>query len=488
MTLTTFITQDGRTLPSEQARLEAMLDRLAAAENPRLMLFVHGGLVSQADGIAGAEDFAGLVEELTDEGWEIAAPIWRSSVGETVESNWEELKNEPRFVRIAVRIAAWLDRRFGNRLFAEAMTETALRGGSLEVLQHIALPDAGQLEADLAAQPEVLNQIMLVEDLTDLQLAESEMAAEILADEELVGWLEAGLPYVDERIVRRVHALRLAPPTLTDKRAIATPAAYISAIEAARIGWRVLKRTIDRRDHGLGPTIVEEVLRALYLAKAGAALWRVMKEDARQHLDAGGAGTYLLARLGEIARGGKDVRVLAIGHSAGALFCGRLALATRLAPPGLSVGHILLAPAIRIDEAAEGYAGGRFEGLRVFTMNDQREIANALDGKIFGKAYTASLLYLISGALEDEGEYPDAPLLGMQRHLAPPYKGTRRENEAREKLAKVLAGLPDPVIFAPSPDNAPSGRRTNSVMHGGYWRDQPTVESIKQIARFGFTA
>ncbi|MBF7014292.1 hypothetical protein QUC32_08760 [Novosphingobium resinovorum] len=356
------------------------------------------------------------------------------------------------------------------------------------MLQQVELPEAEQLHAELAGQPEVLNQVMQVEDLTDQHLAESEVAQEILADDELVGWLETGLPHVDERIVRRAHAARLVPPAATDKRALTSPAAWIVAIEAARIGWRVLKRRINKRDHGFGPTIVEELLRALYLSRAGATLWNAMKGDARQHLDVGGAGAYLLERLGDIARGGKDVRLLAIGHSAGALFCGRLALATRLAPANLSVGHILLAPAIRIDEAAESYAGGRFEGLRIFTMNDPREIANALDGKLFGKAYSRSLLYLISGALEDKGDCPDAPLLGMQRHLVPPYKGTGRENAAREKLEGVLAGLPDPVVFAPSPGNAAPGHRTNSFMHGGYWWDDQTVESIKGIARFGFAA
>ncbi|MBF7014291.1 hypothetical protein QUC32_08765 [Novosphingobium resinovorum] len=75
MTLTTFITQDGRALPAELAKLDAMLDRLAAAENPRLMLFVHGGLVNETDGINGAHQFAARVHELSGEGWEIAAPI-----------------------------------------------------------------------------------------------------------------------------------------------------------------------------------------------------------------------------------------------------------------------------------------------------------------------------------------------------------------------------------------------------------------------------
>lgn len=488
MTPTLFVTENGRFRPGEQAGVDAMLARLAAVENPRLLLFVHGGLVNQTDGINGANHFAWLIHELSGEGWEIAAPIWRSGVGEAVESNWEELKKEPRFVRIALRIAAWLDRRFGNKLFAEAMIATPPPGGGLEMLQQVELPEAEQVHAELAAQPEMLDQVLMVEDLTDQHLADAELAQDILADEELVGWLEADLPHVDQRIVRRVEATRRVPLTGSDKRALATPAAWIIAIAVARIGWRVLKRKINRRDHGLGPTIVEELLRALYLAKAGAELWGSMKGDARQHFDAGGAGTYLIERLGEMARGGKDVRVLAIGHSAGALFCGRLARATRLAPPNLSVGHILLAPAIRIDEAAENYAAGRFEGLRIFTMNDPREIANALDGKTFGKAYSRSLLYLISGALEDKGDYPDAPLLGMQRHLAPPYKGTRRENAARERLEAVLAGLPDPVIFAPSPDNAAPGHRTNSFMHGGFWEDSLTYESIKEIARLGFKA
>lgn len=488
MTLTRFITKDGRFLPGEQAGVDAMLARLAAAENPRLMLFVHGGLVNQTDGLNGAAEFAGLVHGLSGEGWEIAAPIWRSGVSESVESNWAELQDEPRFVRIALRIAAWLDRRFGNKLFADAMIELAPPGSGLDLLQQIELPEAEQLHADLATTPEVLNQVLQVEDLTDQHLAESELAQDILADEELARWLEAGLPHFDERIVRRVQAARLVPPPVADKRALATPAAWIIAIEAARIGWRVLKRKIRKRDHGFGPTLIEELLRALYLAEAGAALWNAMKEDARQHFDGGGAGTYLIEQLGAIARAGKDVRLLAVGHSAGALFCGRLALATRLEPASLSVGHILLAPAIRIDEAAESYAGGRFEGLRIFTMNDTREVANALDGKVFGKAYSRSLLYLISGVLENGGDYPDAPLLGMQRHLTPHYDETRREGAALQKLRGVLAGLPEPVVFAPSLPDAGPGHRTNSFMHGHYWAEDQTVESIEAIARRGFSA
>lgn len=113
------------------------------------------------------------------------------------------------------------------------MIETAPPSGGLELLQQVEIPEAKQLHAELAAQPEVLEQVLMVEDLTDQHLAEAELAQDILADEELVGWLEAGLPHVDERIVRHAQAARLVPPSATDKRALATPAAWIVAIAVA---------------------------------------------------------------------------------------------------------------------------------------------------------------------------------------------------------------------------------------------------------------
>ncbi|NKL66598.1 hypothetical protein [Rhizobium leguminosarum] len=50
----------------------------------------------------------------------------------------------------------------------------------------------------------------------------------------------------------------------------------------------------------------------------------------------------------------------------------------------------------------------RFENFRVFTMTDANEQADQLVPKF----YNRSLLYFISGVLEDE---PDAPIAGMQR-------------------------------------------------------------------------
>lgn len=43
-----------------------------------------------------------------------------------------------------------------------------------------------------------------------------------------------------------------------------------------------------------------------------------------------------------------------------------------------------------------------------------------------------------------------------------------------------------PLRDGGSDEAADPPHRTNSFMHGGYWWDDQTVESIKGIARFGF--
>jgi hypothetical protein len=288
--------------------------------------------------------------------------------------------------------------------------------------------------------------------------------------------------------VRAEAARALTVPSASSKLAAGSPAAWVVALAAVRAGYRVLKRCLSDRDHGLGPTIVEEVIGALYLDQAGAAAWGLMKRDARQHFDPGGAGARLLDGLSEIARSGKRVRLLTIGHSAGSLFSGQLAREAGRAPENLTVDHLLLAPAIRIDEAVERFGTGRVSGLRIFTMHDALESANHLDGTIFGRLYHRSLLYLISGVLErgERARYPDAPLLGLERHLAPAYRPSADESTVLVKLGAFLSAAPDRVIYSRSRGDARPGCTTGSTVHGGYWNDPATLDSIRWIARHGF--
>lgn len=488
MSNTIFFTRDGRLDAESESSVDAMLTRLAAADDPRLLLFVHGGLVPENYGVGTAISLANKLGPLVDEGWEIGCPVWRSSIGETLRANQDELAKETRFVRIILRIVAWVDRRLGGGALDKALIDNGDIEGVLTQIEARSWPDIPEIQSILAENSD-LERAENVEGLTHLHLQETELFQEFMADQEFIELIEAGIPLMDVGVRNRVAAARaLAPPSGANKLAGAFPAAWTVAIMAVRIGYRVVRRILKKRDHGVGPTIVEEVIGALYLNQAGAAIWRFMKGDAREHFSPGGAGTKILDGLADIARGGKPVRLLGIGHSAGSLFLGQLAMQAAKAPDNLRVEHLMLAPAIRLDEAARCFSRGRVDGLRIFTMSDKLERANHLDDTVFGKLFHRSLLYLILGVLEQDGgrPYSDASLLGLERHLSPQYRPTREEQDQLMVLRTVFGASPDRLIYSETPAGAAPGRRTASKVHGGYWDDEATLDSIRWIARNGF--
>ena len=488
MSQTIFYTKNGRLDPESVQPIDDMLARLAAADDPRLLLFVHGGLVPEGAGVNTAIQLASAFAPLASAGWETGFPIWRSGVGETIRINQEELAQEPRFVRIVLRLAEWVDRKLGHGFIDKAFVDTGNVEGALAALDAAPQPGAGAVEAALTASGD-LERALNVEGLSDQHLEETDLAQDLMADGELVAMLEADLPMVDREVRARATAARLvALPQTANKFAALSPAAWVVALAVARGGYRVLKRCLQDRDHGVGPTIVEEVIGALYLDKAGSAAWRLMKGDAQQHFDPGAAGTRLLDGLSAIARAGKNVRLMTIGHSAGSLFAAQLAHQAARAPANLHCDFVLLAPAVRIDEAAAQFAAGRVNGFRLFTMHDVYERANHLDGNGFGKLYHRSLLYLISGVLErgTTARYADAPLLGLERHLAPGYSPSSKERAALAAAKSFFGAGPDRVIYAHTTGSAAPGRTTGSSVHGGFWGDPETLDSIRWIAQRGY--
>src|SRR5262249_51825832 len=106
-----------------------------------------------------------------------------------------------------------------------------------------------------------------------------------------------------------------------------------------------------------------------------------------------------------------------VGHSAGSIYACRLLRGLPAKLPGsVRLNLILLAAAIDMESFAETLrdVGDRIEGFRSFGMSDELERKDA----IFGKLFPSSLLYFVSGVLEDES---DKPLVGMERFYAPEY-------------------------------------------------------------------
>ncbi len=263
------------------------------------------------------------------------------------------------------------------------------------------------------------------------------------------------------------------------------------AIAAARIGYRVIRRYMKGRDHGLYTTVVEEVLRDLYVDQLASTLfWNQMKRDT---LDAFGddpdqyGGTAFLHRLDQqIVALGRPPRITLVGHSAGSIYvCNFLLAADRLLPSKVRFDVVLLAPAVDFELFQQAARTGRIANIRMFALNDERECTDALlagihDGLRY--VYPKSLLYFVAGLLETE---VDRPLVGMQRY----YTGDQYEGRMFTAVTAVRRYLTPENrrrVWSPAADGQP-GLGTNSSRHGDFDReDALTLESLQHILRHGF--
>jgi hypothetical protein len=209
----------------------------------------------------------------------------------------------------------------------------------------------------------------------------------------------------------------------------------------------------------------------------GKPLWSDMKESALLSSspdagdgDAGGAWKFAkaLATLIQKRPAGKDVRLHAVGHSAGAIF--QAHYLPRLLERGLTLDSLaLLAPAIRIDlfksHLLQPVMGGAIKRFEMYTMDEEAEkdddLIEALGVPIYGK----SLLYLVSGAFEPE---EDAAILGL---------------DERFRTDATIAGLFGPGKHRLEFSHArgkPHNPATKARKHGCFDNDDATLQSIFQ--------
>lgn len=504
-------TADGRFVGAGADELDRLFDRLAGAAQPKLILHVHGGLVDDdvarrhaywLDGNAG-------YGPLKAHGWEPSYLIWRTGLLQTIRINLHELAGDALFSAIKAILRRWIARKALDMAgLADGLVSNSISLADLEdayrraeflappaIAANLTASEAAVVEGDaepgpgdelydaLASDPE-LQDIARKMELTMARQGSPGVALQP-ADEAALSILARLDPEVREELA--VHYA--ARPALMGSSLLVP-----IFLRAARAGYRVIKRALTGRDHGFVATVVEEIARELYLDLIGSGIWGAMKQDAADHFESGAAGTELLTRLERLARDAdRPVRLLFVGHSAGCVLACELLARTGPLPDNVIVDFVFLAPAVRMDRAAAvlGAARSRLGNLRIFTMKDEREKEDALDGVLPVTIYPRSLLYLISGALErDESgdSWVDAPLLGLQRHLTglPDEHLTRAERAARAAIATLLDAAPARVVFSGS--NAGDGLNTQSRSHGGFDEDPPTLASIRHIAMRGFAA
>lgn len=198
-------------------------------------------------------------------------------------------------------------------------------------------------------------------------------------------------------------------------RGIGAPAFDFVIGKAIEVLSHVIDRFSQKTDHGLYPTVVEEILRAFYLSNIGKNIWDHIKQeavDAFSQPDHG--GSVFLQDLNAYYQDDHHPHITLVGHSAGSIYiCELLQHADKVLPLGVTFNVVFLAPACTDKLFADTLQAckDRIAAIRIFAMNDQLEQADV----IVPGVYTRSLLYLVSGLFEDA---PDTPILGMQRFFS----------------------------------------------------------------------
>jgi hypothetical protein len=461
----------------EHSTLQDVQDIVAAqrASGRRLVVHFHGGLVDREHGIAIAERLTPAYEQAG--GYPLFV-VWQSGLGDTLRSSLRAIAQENIFKRLLARLIQFT--------LAKARAGRA-RDRALQLeLPPLAEIDSqlGQLINDMYAQP-------------------GGDSSQLTADEErqLLGTLQGDTVIQDEtaKIVRglrpdnqpdaeRSPGAQEATTTLmsaeviqaltadvgerADRSVIGTTRLAMAAIKTLR---GILARFRNGRDHGLYCTVVEELLRGFYLANAGGTLWRQMKRDTLDSFAGDSTRHGGSALLAELAQHPPEQPPILVGHSTGGLYiCNLIANAEPELPSQIAFDVVMLAPACDFDVMDRTLVrhGDRIRRLRIFAMRDDNERKDQL----LAGVYSRSLLYFVSGLLENE---PDWPLLGMQRFhtVSPPFTDERFPSVGR--VRDELARRADCCVWSVASGTA--GLCSQALHHGDFDDDPETLASVAHL-------
>ncbi|MBL7198897.1 MAG: hypothetical protein ISS56_01975 [Anaerolineae bacterium] len=470
----------------------ADLDDLLAAlsghpDRDNLVIHFHGGLVSR-------EAAHPIAERVFDtyragEAYPVFV-IWNSGLLQTLRNNLSEIGKEEAFKRLVRRVA-----QFALGKLVETVGD---RGQPLELTSMKNMPrNLDSLEAFLDERESTLAP---AEDLALSKEQEDQIDNEFKKD--LVLRREATLianglrkpDEVDEDLKTRGGSpVRGSTQTLMSASILKEiaeqtpdPSERSSQMVLALVtyGLKILKAVLQRystgRDHGLYTTIVEEVLRTLYLDNAGALVWKLIKNDTL-HAFGGDltkhGGTALAQGLAGSWHDGQ--RITLVGHSTGAIYIGEfLEEADKVLPAEARFDVVYLAAACSfkyLQERLELFER-RVSNIRVFGLSDEIERSYWEVPVI----YRGSLLYLVSGLFEEEEI--DMPLVGMERYFGAegPYD--------RPDIVDVLDYIkPEMRVWSGKAEGLGPGKRCTAATHGAFDdEDQPTRDSVAHLLREGF--
>lgn len=450
-----------------QADINALFDHLESKpSHNKMFIHFHGGLVKESEGEKTAQR---MIDTFDKTDAHVVSFVWETGFGETVTRNLGKISNTSLFKKILEIVA----RKVGSKL---GLSVDGAKG----------MPDMGYAEVmEELSKPQPLEDYEPAARGNSRQIRESELyiiEQEVFIELEEEGDTEAEMAVLLETEAPQSELFdqRYAIDTANEGERGPITLAVLKALAAIVVN--VIRRYIKKTDHQLFPTIVEEVLRELYLADFGKWMWSGMKNIAedgmwkpndglsgqQQHV-----GTYFWRKLYEFKQTHPEFVVDLCGHSAGSIVVCNLLKNAALQGKEIPVRNIfLLAPACLTELFYEELLTkpARYQHLRMYTMTDDGERGDQLVKHV----YPYSLLYLVSGLFEAE---TDTPILGMQRFL------TRSNTYTDEKVFQAVSTFfNDENLISPiTLETALPGFQCSSAAHGDFDNDPLTLASLKHI-------
>jgi len=447
-------------------QIDALFQHLQVTGAQSLAVHFHGGLVNEA---AGVDVAMKMVPVYKAAGAVPLTFVWETGLMETFRDNLLKIHE----TALYQKLLKWLLRRAAQRFGGFGGRGAGVSIPMAEIKNELAKAKPFESYDDRATGKGAAARGSVAVNEADLYRLKSELQAEF--QEDVAG---------DEVVVAEVEAL--AGRTVDAQSRGLIEGLKLAKLLAA-VAYRVIRRHIRGRDHGFYPTVVEELLRELYLADLGAWVWGRMKDKAAAMWlpndglsgDERRVGSYVLEKLAALQTAQPAFRIDLVGHSAGSIAICAMLRAAAARGVALRVNTIaFLAPAGRSELGVAELArhANRCKQFRCYTMADEYEREDSLVPGV----YTRSLLYFISGVLEPDEV--DAPIMGMARHAS--GKGAFKSGPAADWAAYMSAHhrlvLSDSTVLNPG---AIVGRRTASHSHGGFDDDGPTRESLTELLR-----
>ena len=468
-----------------------------AVDHGKIVLHFHGGLVSKKDGEKIA-DF--LTPEYQQAGAYPIFPVWESSLLETITNNMGKLASELFFRILLKRIRSIVKRKLlqteGGRS-SSSLPDIDFSDDDTAIDKALDNKDISLLPAESAIDK---NNIALISDAEKSTL-ELELESDALL-REIVNMVSNGLR--DPEAIKKDMASRSAEPVYGSSETLMDPDVLEKlidrpspdkrgilklgkvAIAIIKVAANVIKRFVNDRDHGLHATILEEILREFYVANIGGIIWSTMKQDTKDSFGDDKkvfGGTAILSEISKRIQAGDLPSVILIGHSTGAVYISHfIETAEKLIPGGFKFDIVLLAPASTFELTTDTLVKhkNRISNIRMFTMDDSYEKADILVKKI-PILYPHSLLYFVSGVVEDES---DMPIIGMQRFYDDNIF-TAAKFPKVDKFRKYMMNINDSISWSVETTKGP-GKQTAATSHGDFDNDPTTLLSLKHIIKNGF--